>query len=77
MANKTIDALVFCPFYVCEGARTITCEGIISPQVVHRFADTEAKKQHEQIFCCDKTCRHCLAYKSIYAAYEEVERLRH
>ena len=38
MANKTIDALVFCPFYLREARLTITCEGIIGETTVSKFS---------------------------------------
>ena len=34
MANKMIDALVYCPFYISEAKTSITCEGIIGDKTV-------------------------------------------
>ena len=47
MANKTIDALVFCPFYMSEAPLSITCEGIVGEATVSKFP-TKKKKEERQ-----------------------------
>ncbi|MBR6677017.1 MAG: hypothetical protein IKL24_06780 [Clostridia bacterium] len=65
MANKTIDAAMFCPFYLSEAAMSITCEGIIGNSTVNRFASAAEKIYHEQNFCMDMTCRGCGVYTAL------------
>lgn len=74
MANKTIDALVFCPFYVTESCLSITCEGIISLRMVSQFESETAKMEHEQDFCCGKTCRGCPLFRELARKYDALER---
>lgn len=69
MANKTIDALVFCPFYLCESKLSITCEGIIGAKTVTQFKCERDKKEHENNFCCAKHCCGCLLYSAIMDNY--------
>lgn len=70
MANKTIDALVFCPFYQSEARTTITCEGIIGTSTVSKF-DTEAEKEeHEQNFCVSRSCSGCGIHTAIMQNYQ-------
>ena len=69
MANKTIDALVFCPYYVCEGNNTITCEGIVGTYTISRFDTPEAKKEHEYNFCVDRHCQGCGVYSALATNY--------
>lgn len=72
MANKTIDALVFCPFYVCEARNTITCEGIIGEYTVSRFSTEHEKAEHEKNFCTGKTCRGCGVHFALSGNYAPV-----
>ena len=39
MANKTIDAMIYCPFYISEARSSITCEGIIGDRTVSQFTN--------------------------------------
>lgn len=70
MANKTIDALVYCPFYICEGKTTITCEGIIGDKTVNQFKNENDKKDHENNFCTGKCCHGCSIYCSLMVNYQ-------
>lgn len=69
MANKTIDALAFCPFYVCEAKTTITCEGIVGTLTVNKFADEYEKREHEKNFCTCRHCQGCSIYCSLMQNY--------
>ncbi|MBQ8474661.1 MAG: hypothetical protein IJ499_03250 [Clostridia bacterium] len=76
MANKTIDALVYCPFYICEGKTTITCEGIIGDKTVSQFKNENDKKYHENNFCIGKTCHGCGLYLSLMSGYQAADSVR-
>ena len=69
MANKTIDALVFCPFYVSEAKYTITCEGIVGSRTVNRFMSERDKTEHEMNFCTGKYCSGCGVHSAIMQNY--------
>ena len=70
MANKAIDALVYCPFYICEARTTITCEGLISDKTVSHFESEREKKEHQENFCMGKCCRGCPIYGALAAKYQ-------
>ncbi len=76
MANKTIDALAFCPFYFSEAKTTITCEGIIGKKTVNMFKNTEEKNAHELNFCTGKTCAGCGVYSALMSNYD-THKIRH
>lgn len=70
MPNKTIDALVFCPFYISENDRSITCEALIGGtgcSSVHRFPTRERKVAHELDFCTGRTCVNCPVFMALDA----------
>lgn len=69
MANKTIDALAFCPFYVCEAKTTITCEGIIGDFTISKFANEHTKREHEKNFCISRHCQGCGVYCALMQNY--------
>lgn len=82
MANKTIDALVYCPFYICEAKTTITCEGIIGDKTVNHFTCEENKKNHEMNFCVGKHCEGCGVFTALMCNYnvapvKDTHKLRH
>lgn len=71
MANKTIDALIFCPFYMCESKKSITCEGIIGKATTNHFISEGEKKYHEYNFCCSKHCRGCALHSALMDNYDD------
>lgn len=75
MANKTIDAQVYCPFYVCEARSTITCEGVIGAYTVNRFRSEREKLEHEQNFCTGKWCRGCGIHSALMKNYSPISSL--
>ena len=82
MANKTIDALVFCPFYICESKMSITCEGLMGNKTVNYFECEHEKKEHEYSFCCTKHCRGCPLFCALNDNYTKsnapaAQRVRH
>ena len=70
MANKTIDALVYCPFYISEAKTSITCEGIIGDRTMNYFNSEKEKKDHENNFCTGKCCRGCAVYGALSIKYQ-------
>lgn len=76
MPNKTIDAMIFCPFYIAESKLSITCEGIIGAQTVSRFNNETDKVYHESAFCTDKTCAGCGVYSALMTNYS-THKIRH
>ena len=80
MPNKTIDALVFCPFYITEAATTITCEGIIGSSTTNRFKNRKEKEYHENNFCTGRSCSGCGIFSALMQNYTPTRRkpnLRH
>ncbi|MBS5724819.1 MAG: hypothetical protein KHW59_03435 [Clostridiales bacterium] len=75
MANKAIDALAFCPFYVCEAKTTITCEGIVGAFTISKFENEHAKREHEKNFCTGRHCQGCGVYCSLMQNYCRVHKL--
>lgn len=74
MPNKTIDALVYCPFYVRESSKTIACEGIVSAPgslSVHHFLHEAEKLDHERNFCTCKNCESCPVFLALQEKYSE------
>ncbi len=69
MANKTIDALVYCPFYISEAKTTITCEGLVGDKLTNLFESEKEKKEHEANFCTGKYCRGCAVYGALSLKY--------
>ena len=69
MANKMIDALVYCPFYISEAKTSITCEGIIGDKTVNQFETEKDKREYEKNFCIGKCCRGCGVYSSLMYKY--------
>jgi hypothetical protein len=68
MANKTIEALILCPFYKSESAKSITCEGIIGCDCVNRFDTISQKIAHETKYCA-KDYDKCRLHTSVLRKY--------
>lgn len=69
MANKAIDAMIYCPFYICEAKTTITCEGIIGDKTVNHFTTEKDKYDHEKNFCTGRCCHGCGVYSALMVNY--------
>ena len=74
MANKNIDALVYCPFYITETSKSISCEGMVGKLTVSRFGSASDKKHHQFNFCTGKSCVGCPVYKGVIENYSDEER---
>ncbi len=73
--SKNIEGLIECPFYVKEGERFITCEGLLeNSTVTHRFTTNEEKKCHEFDFCCVNAGKKCPHYRNVSLLYERGQR---
>jgi len=69
--NKTIDALVTCPFYVREAELTVDCEGLTGGAVtVTRFRTKKNKTDFMKSFCVDCAGRGCPLAEFLTAKYE-------
>lgn len=70
--SKFIEGMIECPFYVKEGDRFISCEGILkkSSTVTHRFNSNAEKKNYQYDYCCVKNGKKCPYYRSLMILYE-------
>ena len=72
MANKPIEALIKCPFYVKLTEDTVTCEGYIQNTcMITRFRNSEQKKAHMQENCFLENGGSCFMAKSLYRKYDD------
>lgn len=74
MANKKINVLTICPFFITESKQSITCEGIIGEQTVSRFNTKEEKEAHQQVYCTKQYYVNCDLCKACYTKYGQEER---
>ena len=71
MANKTVDALVKCPFYVKENENRIVCEGYIKNTcMITKFTDAAQKKAHLRACCFHEDGGKCFFAQSLFRKYE-------
>ena len=73
MASYSGGAKAFCPFYLKESKKSITCEGLIDGvDSLMRFRDETAKKNYQENHCNSERyylrCRHA---KALHEKYEE------
>ncbi len=70
MANKTVEALIKCPFYLNESRNLLSCEGVFKNTcMTTRFADAESKKEHLKRNCFFEDGGACPMAKSLFAKY--------
>lgn len=68
---KFIEGHIECPFYISEGNRFITCEGLIKDTVsIQKFKTDKLKVCHETGVCSVNGGKNCIHYKNILALYE-------
>ena len=68
--NEYTSKEVLCPFYSCEVAQVIKCEGLELGTALHVTFDTrEHKGKFKAQFCCDKY-RGCMLHNMLEAKYE-------
>ena len=67
------ESNVKCPFFLCCGKKTITCEGITSDcRLKLLFIDEKNRELHREIFC-DNKYQNCELYSMLEKKYEEDE----
>ena len=72
MANKTVEALVKCPFYVQEKENRIACEGYIKNTcMITSFPDAAQKRAHLRACCFHVDGGKCFFAQSLFRKYEE------
>ena len=68
---KFIEGKIECPFYIDEGKRYISCEGVIKGTTcVHSFESEFKKAQHEEGVCSVFGGRKCQHYRMLSVLYE-------
>lgn len=68
---KAIEGQIECPFYISEGKRFISCEGLLKgTESIHRFQDDKDKIGYENNVCCFKGGKNCPHFKIIDSLYE-------
>ena len=69
--SKKIESNIECPFYLKEGDKFISCEGVLKgTRCVHKFPSNNEKKNYELNVCsvnCGKKCHH---YRTVATLYE-------
>lgn len=60
-----------CPFYDCEEAQKVICEGVIENTHIHLCFDTpEALKEYKRKFCYDDY-ESCIIHTALCTKYED------
>ena len=68
--NEYTSKEVLCPFYSCEVAQMVKCEGVEPGTALHMAFDTrEHKGRYKQRFCCADYSA-CILSKMLEAKYE-------
>ena len=71
MANKPIEALIKCPFYLQIREDGIACEGYIGGTcMITKFRSQEQKKAHLKANCFQPDGGDCFMAKSLFEKYE-------
>ena len=69
--SKFIEAMIECPFYLNEGKRHITCEGIVpGSDCIHRFENEYKKRNYETDVCSCNGGKKCQYYTTLSLLYE-------
>lgn len=69
--SKIIERKIECPFYISEGNRFITCEGILKgTKCEHKFSDNDEKNCYEENICSARGGKMCQHYRSLSLLYE-------
>lgn len=72
MANKPVEALIKCPFFLQLREDAIMCEGYASGTcMITKFGSREQKKAHLKANCFQPDGGDCFMAKSLYKKYEE------
>jgi len=71
MANKTIEALVKCPFYTFERGNVIACEGVPKNTcMTTRFPGGKEKHAYLKAHCYHEDGHGCFLADSLYKKYD-------
>ncbi len=70
--SKSIEGMIECPFYVCEGHCFVTCEGILNgTTITHNFLTDKDKEGYELNVCSRNSGKTCPHHKNINNLYEK------
>lgn len=70
MANKPVEALIKCPFYVSETRNFLCCEGFLKNTcMTTRFPDANSKKAHLKANCFEESGGSCPMAKTLFEKY--------
>lgn len=73
--SKEIESMIECPFYIKEGKKFISCEGLLdNTSTVQQFETDLFKKSHQYNFCCVNGGKKCPHYRNIALLYDRGER---
>ena len=61
----------YCPFWLSDDKRSITCEGIIGVRAQNIFFKMSDKDEHKKEYCMNKNCENCNYYKAVLRKYED------
>ena len=74
MANKTVEALVKCPFFVWEKENAIACEGYLKNTcMITKFTGADAKKAHLRQACFHEDGGVCYMAASLFRKYAALQ----
>lgn len=59
-----------CPFYIGEREKSIVCEGIVSNEVINKFATPKEKMNYKKYHCYCENGAGCPVYDQKYQEYE-------
>lgn len=69
--SKTIESIIECPFYLKEGEKFISCEGVLdNTSSTHRFNSNDEKKKYEFSVCCVNGGKKCKHHRAVSVLYE-------
>ena len=73
MANSTGAGAAFCPFFVKEADKSVTCEGLLPGTLTAmKFETADDRRAYVETVCCAKDCgRLCPLALSLMRLYDE------
>ena len=72
MANKPVEALIRCPFYLQLREDAIMCEGYASGTcMITKFRSAALRRAHLKTNCFQPDGGECFMAKSLFKKYEE------
>ena len=78
MANSTGAGAAFCPFFVKEAEKSLTCEGLLPGTfTAMKFDRVEERRAYMETACCSQDCaRLCPLAASLMRLYDDKGRRR-